>query len=75
MILIDMEMPARCSRCPFVNIVILNGEVRDMSCTLTKARIDIETMERSPDCILREVKDKINGANVGWSHYGPVVGL
>lgn len=58
MIQIDMEMPIRCSRCPFVNITIQPTMV-EISCTILKKKFDLEFVEmhqRHPECPLMEVK-------------------
>lgn len=58
MIQIDMEMPERCSRCPFVNIIIQPPKV-DICCQILKMHFDldfVETHQRHPDCPLKEVQ-------------------
>lgn len=58
MIQIDIPMPERCSRCPFVNVVIQPPRM-EIHCTILKTQFDVDFMEknqRHPECPLMEVE-------------------
>lgn len=57
MVLIDMEMPGRCEKCPCVFIGW--GVYSDDVCKVTNSVIPWETLRtgRMPDCPLREVEE------------------
>ena len=62
MILIDMEMPERCTKCPFVNIVIIPPKM-DIHCQLTHQRFGLESVEmnkRHKDCPLHDIKEQLD---------------
>ena len=65
MIQIDMKMPERCTRCPFVNIIIMPPKM-DIYCQLTHQKFDLDSVEmdkRHKDCPLHEVKVQLDFNN------------